>query len=85
MTLGGWLKARAKEPINKCAHITGDSYKRASCVQDANESLQAFTQLFSSYWDEIMDFDMGEDERLAVSTFMSNVNPQIAILCQVAG
>lgn len=85
MTFEGWLKARAKKPINKCAHITGDSYKCVLCVQDANESLPAFIQLFSSYWDEIMDFDMGQDEKLAVSTFISNVKPQIAILCCVAG
>lgn len=54
-------------------------------VCDPTESFPAFIQLFSFYWDEIMDFHMGQNEKLAGRMFMSNVNPQIPILCRVVG
>lgn len=65
-----WLETTTKEAVKKCAHATCDSYKFVLCVQDPNESFPAFIQLFSSYWDEIMDSDMGQDDKLAVSMFM---------------
>lgn len=41
-------------------------------------------QWFSGCWEEIMEPDMGRDDKLAASMFLSNVNPQIANQDRVA-